>query len=117
MAFTVSHKCCALAFFCALGLGLWMIAMSCCNKVEAPRLDDELFLFKSPISDKLDFALVRWIAGDERRHYPQTPIVVRLVHQALHSHHITHINLRHLLGSNVARGRVKEVSVVWAPNA
>ena len=94
-----------------------MIAMSCCNKVEAPRLEDELFLFQSPISDNQDFALVLLIAGDEPRHYPQTPIVVRLVDQALHHHLITHINLRHLLGSNVATGRVKEASEVWAPNA
>ena len=72
--------------------------MSCCNKVEALRLDDELFLFQSPISDNQDFALVPLIAGDEPRHYPQTPIVVRLVDQALHHHLITHINLRHLLG-------------------
>ena len=85
--------------------------------MEAPHLEDELFLFQGPLSDNLDFALVVWIADDELRHYPPTPVVVLLVHQAMHQHQITHIYLRHLLGRNVATGRVKEVSPDWAPNA
>ena len=54
------------------------------NMMEAPPLEDELCLFQRPLAENLDFALVVWMADDELRHYPLTPIVVRLVLQALH---------------------------------
>ena len=61
-----------------------------CNNMEAIHLDDERFLFMRPLLEEHDLALGVWIAGDELRHRPPTPVVVRLVNQAVNYHHIFH---------------------------
>ena len=61
-----------------------------CNNMEAIHLDDERFLFMRPLLEEHDLALGVWIAGDELRHRPPTPVVVRLVNQAVNFHHIIH---------------------------
>ena len=63
--------------------------------MEAIHLEEERFLFIRPLFEEHDLALGFWIAGDELRHLPPTPVVVRIVNQAVNVHHIIHPDHRH----------------------